>query len=308
GNLGSTYESLGYYGKAIEYGCAYQSLGDYQKAIEYGCVYQSLGDYQKAIKYHQEIGDRSGEGAGYGNLGRVYLSLSEYGQAIEYHEKFLKIAQEIGERNEEGIAYHNIGLVYFSLEQFQNAVDNFVSSIEAFNAVRSCLKSKDDWKIKFRDLCEKTYTCLWKSLLRIKKLDEALFAAERGRAQTLSDRLLIQYQLPAPLSAASMDPKETISRLSIEVSLPTLFLAIEGLTINIWFLSRGKKVIFREGRLEGDRRENDPVGALLQSCLEKIRKEVCEEVKKPFQSLDNHFKAFYDGIIGPSGPPWVFDV
>ncbi|KAK2560411.1 hypothetical protein P5673_016753 [Acropora cervicornis] len=89
---------------------------------------------------------------------------------------------------------------------------------EAFNAVRSCLKSKDDWKIKFRDLCEETYTCLWKSLLRIKKLDEALFAAERGRAQTLSDRLLIQYQLPAPLSAASMDPKETISRLSIEIS------------------------------------------------------------------------------------------
>ena len=28
-------------------------------------------------------------------------------------------------------------------------------------------------------------------------------------------------------------------------------------------------------------------------------REVCEEVKKPFQSLDNHFKAFYDGIIGP---------
>ena len=214
-------------------------------------------------------------------------------------EKRLKIAQELSERREEGIAYHNIGLVYFSLEQFQNAVDNFVSSIEAFNAVRSCLKSKDDWKIKFRDRYEKMYTCLWKSLLRIKKLDEALFAAERGRAQTLSDRLLIQYQLPAPLSAASMDPKETISRLSIEVSLPTLFLAIEGLTINIWFLSRGKKVIFREGRLEGDKRENDPVGALLQSCLEKIRKEVCEEVKKPFQSLDNHFKAFYDGIIGP---------
>ena len=314
GNLGSTYKSLGDYGKAIEYhekglkiaqeigdrsgegtaygnlGCAYQSLGDYQKAIEY---------HEKGLKIAQEIGDRSGEGAGYGNIGSAYLSLSEYGQAIEYHEKFLKIAQEIGERNEEGIAYHNIGLVYFSLQQFKNAVDNFVSSIEAFNAVRSCLKSEDDWKIKFRDTREETYTCLWKSLLRIKKLDEALFAAERGRAQTLSDRLVIQYQLPAPLSAALMDPKETISHLSIEVSLPTLFLAIEGFTINIWFLSRGKKVIFREGRLEGDRRENDPVGALLQSCLEKIRKEVCEEVEKPFQSLDNHFKPFYDGIIGP---------
>ena len=28
-----------------------------------------------------------------------------------------------------------------------------------------------------------------------------------------------------------------------------------------------------------------------------MREEACEEVIKPFQSLDNHFKAFYDGII-----------
>ena len=166
---------------------------------------------------------------------------------------------------EKEVAYRNIGMFYFSLEQFENAADNFGCSVEAFNAVRSCLKSKDDWKIKFRELYETTYSGLWKSLLRIQKLDEALLAAERGRAQTLSDNLLIQYKLPASLSAASIDPRETISRLSIEVSLPTLFLAIEGLTINIWFLSRGKKVIFRKGRLEGDRTENDPVRALLQS-------------------------------------------
>ena len=130
-------------------------------------------------------------------------------------------------------------------------------------------------------------------------MDEALLAAERGRAQTLSDNLLIEYKLPASLSAATIDPRETISHLLTEVSLPIIFLAIEGLTINIWFLSRGKKVIFRKGRLEGDRTKNDPVRALLQSCLKEVR----EEVKKPSQSLGNHFKAFYDGIIGP-----IFDL
>ena len=340
GNLGSAYHSLGDYQKAIEYykkglkiaeeigdrsregaaygnlGPTYHSLGDYQKAIEY---------LEKHLKIAQEIGDRSQEGAAYGNLGTTYLSLSDYRKAIEYLENSLKIAQEIGERDREAGAYHSIGMVYFSLEQFENAADNFGYSVEAFNDMRSCLKSKDDWKIKFRELHETAYSGLWKSLLRVQKLDEALLAAERGRGHTLSDNLLIQYKLPASLSAASIDPKETIARLSIEVSLPTLFLAIEGLTINIWFLSRGKKVMFRKGRLEGDRTENDPPRALLQSCLEKIRKEVsvrcedrtldeltrdctssrevCEEVKKPFQSLDNHFKAFYDGIIGP-----VFDL
>ena len=182
------------------------------------------------------------------------------------------------------------------------------------------MKSKDDWKTNFRELYEETYTGLWKSLLRIEKLDEALFAAERGRAQTLTDNLLIQYKLPASLLAATIGLKETVSLLFTELSSPTFFLAIEGLTVNIWLLSRGKKVIFRKGRLEGDRTENYPVRALLQSCIEKIRtevcvkcedrtvdglsrdcpssREVCEEVKKPFHSLDNHFKAFYDGIIG----------
>ena len=68
----------------------YQSLGDYQKAIEY---------HEKLLKIAQEIGDRYGEGAAYGNLGSTYESLGDYGKAIEYHEKLLKIAQEIGDRS-----------------------------------------------------------------------------------------------------------------------------------------------------------------------------------------------------------------
>ena len=158
-------------------------------------------------------------------------------------------------------------------------------------------------------------------MLRLEKLDEALFAAERGRAQTLTDNLLIQYKLPASKLAATIHLKEIVSRFFTELSSPTLFLAIEGLTINIWLLRRGKKVTFRKGKLEGDRTDKFPVRALLQSCLEKIgtdvrvrcedrsfdeltrdcsfSREVCEEVKKSFQSLDNPFKVFYDGIIGP---------
>ena len=333
-------------------GCAYDTLGDYQKAIEYfekrlkiakeigdrageggaygnlGCAYDSLGDYQKAIEYHEkylkiakEIGDRAGEGRAYGNLGNAYQSLGEYKKAIEYYEKHLKIAREIGDRAGEGNTFHNFGIGFFSLGLFENAADNFGCAVEAFNGVRSCLKSKDDWKISFRELYETTNTFLWKSLLRLEKLDEALFAAERGRAQTLTDNLLIQYKLPESLLAATVDFKEILPRLFTELSSPTLFLAIEGLEINIWLLRRGKKVTFRKGRLEGDRTDNYPARALLQSCLEKIgtdvrvrcedrtfdeltrdcsfSREVREEVNKPFQSLDNPFRPFYDAVIGP---------
>ena len=336
GNIGTAYQLLGDYKKAIEYhgkdlkiaeeignregeGAAYGNLGN---------AYQSLGDYQKAIEFHEkylkiakEIGDRAGEGVASGNLGNASQSLCDYQKAPEYHEKHLKIAREIGNRRDEGIAYHNIGRGFFSLQQFENAADNFDGAVEAFNGVRSCLKSRDDLKINFRELHEATYTYLWKSLLRTENLDEALFAAERGRAQTLTDNLLIQYKLPASFLAATIDLKEAVSDFLTELSSPTLFLAIEELTINIWLLCRGKKVIFRKGRLEVDRTEENSVRTLLQSCLQEIgthvtvrcedrtlhelsrdclsSRDVCKDAEKSCQSSNNPFKPFYDAIIGP---------
>ena len=338
GNLGATYNSLGDYRKGIKYledclkiaieigdrrgeGAAYGNLGT---------TYSLLGDYRKAIEYLEkhlkiaiEIGDRGGEGTTYRNLGTTYYSLGDYQNGIEYLEQCLKIAIEIGDQAGEGGAYQNIGSVYFSLEQFENAVDNFVYAVSIFNSLRSLLKSKDNWKIKFRELHETAYTALWMSLFRIGKVDEALSAAEQGRAQTLSDNLLIQYNLSASLSAATIKTKETIPRLFIEPTTPTIFLAIEGLTIYIWFLSRGNKVVFRKGRVEGDSREKDALHTLLQSTLKKVGvKDTvrCEDrtfdelanecpfsigmwgegVGKPqLPPLDNPFKPFYDAVIGP---------
>ena len=338
GNLGNAYRSLGDYRKPIEYhekllkiaieigdragegaaygnlGNAYQSLGDYGKAIEY---------LEKRLKIAMEIGDRAGEGAAYGNLGNVYGSLGDYRKAIEYHEKVLNIAIEIGDIAGEGTAHQNIGMDFISLEQMENAVDNFVSAVDAFNSLRSLLKSEDNWKINFREVHEVTYTALWMSLLRIEKIEEAFFAAELGRAQTLSDNLLIQYKLNASLSSATIDSKETIFRLFTKLSSPILFLEVESFTINIWFLRKGKKVEFRTGKMKGYRREKDPLCALLQSSLETIGArdtKRCEDRtfdelekecpfsievrgegagKPPLPSLDNPFKPFYDAVIDP---------
>ena len=338
GGLGATYKSLGNYRKAIEYFEKHLKIaieiGDGSgEGTAYGnlaTTYNSLGDYGKAIEYFEkhlkiaiEIGNRSGEGTAYGNLGATYNSLGDYRKAIEYLEKRLKIAVEIGDQAAEGITYQNIGSVYNSLEEVEKAVDNLVYAVNIFNSLRSLLKSKDNWKIRFRELHETAYTALWMSLLRIGKVDEALSAAEQGRAQTLSDNLLIQYNLSASLSAATMKTKETIPRSFIELITPTIFLAIEGLTIYIWFLSRGNKVVFRKVRLEGDRTEKDPLHTLLQSSLETvgIKDTVrcedrtfdeldnecpfsigmrCEGVAKPqLPPLDNPFKPFYDAVIGP---------
>jgi len=338
GNLGIAYHSIGAYQKAFEYFLKHLKIaieigdlaGEGGAYGNIGNAHESLGDSRKAIEYHEKhlkiaigIGDRFREGGAYGNIGAAYQSLGDSRKAIDYHEKRLKIATEIGDRAGEASGYHNIGNGYFCLEQYENAVDNFVSAVETFNTLRSCLKSKDEWKMNFRELYEEAYTALWLSLLRIGKVDEALFAAEQGRAQTLSDTLLIQYKISESLSATTIDIKETISRLFTELSTPIIFLATKGLTINIWFLRRGKKVALRKRTLEGDITDKDPIRPLLESSLEKLGADItvrcedrtfgeldnecpsCRDVrgekvgKPPLPSSDNPFKPFYDAVIGP---------
>ncbi|XP_067030794.1 tetratricopeptide repeat protein 28-like [Acropora muricata] len=336
GNLGNAYFSLGDFEKAIKYHEKYLKIaiqisdrdGEGRAYANLGNAYFSLGDFRKALKYNEkhlkisiEIGDRAGEGGAYGYLGNVYFSLGDPGKALEYHEKCLKIAIVIGDRAGEGSAYHNIGNAYSSLGQFDIAVGNFVSAVDVWNSLRSLLKSEGNLKMKFRDRYEMTYTSLWRSLLRIRKINEALLAADQGRAQTLYDDLLIQYGLASSLSFATFDSKETTIRLFTELSAQMIFLGLEGLRINIWFLSRGQKVAFRQGMLEADITEKDPIRALLQSALRKIgaevkvrcedrtldqldnecpsSREVCEEVEKSCQSPDNPFRPFYDAVIGP---------
>ena len=310
GNLGTAYQSLGDNLKAIEYHEKHLKIaieigdraGEGRGYGNLGIVYWSLGDYQKATEYHEmhlkiaiEVGDRAGEGTAYGNLGNAYQSLGDYQKAIEYHEKHLKIAIAIGDRAGEGRAYHNIGNAYFSIEQFEDAVNNFVSAVDVFNSLRSLLKSKDVWKINFRQQHEETYAALWKSLLMVGKIEEALFAAEQGLAQTLSDNLLIQYELaPRPSSAAKFDSKKTISPLT-EPSTPIIFLRIEGLTINIWFMRRGKKILFRQGRLAGDGTQKYPIRSLMETAFQQVY----ERREDGASRVDNSFKPFYDAIIEP---------
>ena len=336
GNLGIPYRSLGDFRKAIEYQEKHLKIaieiGDREgQGRAYGnlCIaYGSLGDFRKAIEYQEkhlktaiEIGDRAGEGVAYENLGNVYRLLGDFRKTIEYSEKHCKIAKDIGYSAGEATTYHNIGIGYCELGHFDIAVGNFASAVDVCNTFRSLLKSHDNWKMKFRDLHEMTYTSLWKSLLRSGKINEALFAADQGRAQTLYDNLLIQYGLDSPLSCATFDPKETTIHLFTELSSQIIFLGLQGLTINIWFLSRGQKVAFRQGILQADITDKDPIRALLQAALRKIKaevkvrcedrtfdqldnersssREVCEEVEKSCQSSDNPFRPFYDAVIDP---------
>ena len=173
--------------------------GERKAYTNLGAAYGCLGDYQKEIEFHQqslsiakEIGEKGSEGTAYTNLGVAYGCLGDYQKAIEFHHQSLNIAKEIGDKSTERKSYNNLGLGLQNLHDFPKAEECYESSIKVFEDMRFLLQEKDEWKISFRDQV-KTYSSLWISQLRQGKTKEALFTAERERAQALTDLMESQF-------------------------------------------------------------------------------------------------------------------
>ena len=334
-NLGNAYRSLRKFQKAIEYHNQHLSIakevgdraGEGAAYCNLGIAYDSLGKFHKAIEYHnqnlsiaKEVGDRAGEGAAYCNLGIAYDSLGKFHKAIEYHNQNLSIAKEVGDRAGEGAAYCNLGTAFTSLRKFEEAKEFYQSSVEIYNIIRASLKSEDGWKISFRDCYRVAYDSLWRTLLKLNLPDEALCAAERGRAQALVDVLKIQYGLTA-LPSASLEPKETISYISNKVSAQTVFLGLQHNIITFWIISKENKVELRQRKIDGRSAGKDSITVLLESTLKKIGVGVgvrCENrsLDEPTNDLSSDrgdgeesaqtsrctmdsLQALHDAIIGP---------
>ena len=298
GELSNAYQSLGNLEKAIKYlekslkiakevgdrfaegnnycnlGIAQKRLGNFQKAIEYN---------EKHLKIAEEVGDRYGQGGAYGNLGSTYLYLGNVRKAIDYYEKSLKLAKEVGNRTGEGSVYLDLGRSYKTLEKFQEACECYQASVNILEIVRASITREDALKISFRDLYRSAYSNLWKSLLKMGSIDEALCAAETGRAQALVDILKTQYGFTESPSE-SLEPKETISYISNKLSTKTVFLGHGRNKIIFWVISKGSKVEFREKELEQERVDEDAVTVLLNTTLKEIGVRV--RVKCENRSLD----------------------
>ena len=326
-NLGNVYQSLGNFEQAIEYhnqhltidkevgdrageGGAYGNLGN---------AYQILGNFKQAIQYHnqhltiaKEVGDRAGEGRACANLGVAYRNLGNFKQAIEYHNQDLTIAKEVGDRAGEGRAYYSLGHAFESLDSICEALDCYRSSVKLFEQTRALLQPEDAWKIGFRDLYQVVYTALWRTLLKNGETDEALIAAEQGRAQALMDILKKQYGIVVQPSTL-IEPKETISYMLKDSSINTVFIALDKDTINLWLLSKGKKIHFKRklgnatllveavlkdiGAGVGVRCEDRSLVELREEPS-RNREAVEEDVQSP-PHLVNSLRPLYDVIIGP---------
>ncbi|XP_066023579.1 tetratricopeptide repeat protein 28-like [Pocillopora verrucosa] len=283
GNLSNAYSSLGDLKNAIEYhnldlkiakevgdkhgeGRAYGNLGH---------VYSSLGDLKNAIEYHnlhlkiaKEVGDKHGEGRAYGNLGNAYLgnvysSLGDLKKAIEYHNLNLKIAKEVGDKSLEAMAYCSLGCVSELQGGLPKAVEHYQASISLFNSLRVLLKSKDEWKVNFRNQHQMAYTGLWRVLVEQGKVYEALFVAEKGRAQALTDLMESRF------CGGSRHHKGEDEDCAVLKNVPsnTVFQAVDKANVELWVVSEGKQVQLRQSKLKGFVSENSGSSQSFESFM-----------------------------------------
>ena len=293
-NLGNAYQSLGDTTKAINFYERHleivKELGDRQgEGSAYGnlgIAHLSLGNIKTAIDYHKrhlkivkEMGDRSGEASACCSLGNAYQSLGDFKTAIDYHKRTLEISRELGEVLQEGITFSNLGSNFACLGQVPVAIEYYELGISLLNSIRDRPQLHDEWKISLRDQYQRLYTALWWLILKEGKVTEALFSAEKGRAQGLKDLMALNYTSEEN-DAEFIQENRTFQELCRGLPPNTIFMAIVEKELILWVCQPEKGVELRRKQVSCEYEIN----TFFQSLLEKTGAR--EDVQCEDRSLD----------------------
>ena len=253
----------------------------------------------------KEVGDRAGEGIACCNVASSYLHLPNFRKATEHCMKCLDIAKLGGIKGLQASAYSVLGDIRLLLGDLKGGVEHclqslsiadeignkigveraccrldcFRSSVKVYNNVRG-LQVEDNFKLSFRDIHQDAYTALCITLVSLSKIDEALCAAEHGRAQALLDLMKLRFGLQSPPSEIP-DAREVISGVVSFLSSKVVFVSLDHNMINVWTLSKGNNVHFRQTIVQ-NKNAVDFVERLMNDCLKEnhIRDRCLNELRE----------------------------
>ena len=258
----------------------------------------------------KELGDRAGEGRAYGNLGNTYYNVGELGKALLFNRKQLSISKETGNPIGQAAACYQLGCVHEISDSLSKALNYYRQSVNLYDETRRLLQSADAWKISFRETKRFAYDALWTALLKNGEVDEALYAAEQGRAQALADILIMQYRIDEKSSLAGM--------MNVMKDLPsqTVFTALDGNMISFWLLREGSEINFRQKQIENgsadslrettwkqisagtvERCENRSLDR--QHCNFSFSRETSEKTVQSLGFSVNSLQPLYDVLVSP---------
>ena len=286
---------------------------DFNEATEY---------LEKALSIAKELRDQGIEAMVHAGFVQIFVKQGDFERAIEYNKKCLTMVQPSGQKLIEGIYLANLGHTYESSGDLHQAVDYYQRSTKLFNELR-VLQVDDALKVIFRNARQDIYQSLCRTLLKLSKFDEALCAADQGRAEALLDLIKLRYGSQLAVSG-SVQAKPGISEMVTNISGPTLFVALQGNAVNLWVIGKDGNVQFTKKEVKyllGD--ATDYLNCLRKKAYKEIRgrfRVICEnrtldgssteqelppaeergeETGNPLQSDENPLRLFHECIISP---------
>ena len=245
----------------------FQSVGQYTKAEEY---------YQKALTMTKEIGDKSGVGASYLNLGKLCRVFQHYARSQQFAEKALEVSYEIGDIELQFSSHLGIALNTLSAGEDITVVKrNLYERIKKCEDNHGFLRGKEQFKISFFDAHASPYHLLCWLFIMERSYYEALNIAELGRSRELADILSDKYSVKKEISV------NTQSWIGIENIMDTnafsscLYVSCFADHMCFWILKPNKTVVSRRTRLKGS--AHKVFGNKKSGGSRDLRQEQCED-------------------------------
>ena len=285
GNLGNAYHGLGDFKKAIKYHKRHLKIAKEVKDKRakggtfgnLGNAYHDLGDFKKAVKYHRrdlkiekKIRDKQGKAVAYYNLGNAHRCLGDLTNAYKFCSLSLTIANEVEDRSLEALAYHSLGVVFESQGELPKAVTHYQYSVSLYNSLRVLLKSNDKWKVDFRNKNKNAYSGLFRVLVKQGNIDQALFAAEKGRAQALTD--LMDFSFCGGTSQHKTGDEDLADLKNVPSN--TVFQVVDEADVSLLVVSKGKQVQLRQSKLTDSVSEKSEARQSFQSFIVGVYKQL----------------------------------
>ena len=295
-------------------GLVYVKWADFKLAKEY---------LEKALTIAKKLRNRSVESCVFKAFSFFHFKQGDFGRAKEYHKKFRNAREKTMVEMEKAISFQNMGIILESSGDLNEAVDYYQRSIKLLNKLR-VLQAKDELKVTFHNAYHGCYNNLWGTLLKLSKIEEALCAADQGRAQAMLDLIKLRYGSQLAVSGSAEAAKSGIPELVTDISGPTLFVALHGNSVNLWVIGKDRNVQFTRKEVKylfGD--ATDYLKSLRKKAYEEVRgrfQVICEnrtldetsteqelptaeergeETGNPSQSDENPLRLFYECIISP---------
>ena len=176
----------------VQLGKLFQFLHEYSKAQE---------NFEKALTMSKQMGMRIVEASSYGNLGTVFLSIGENAKAKQYYEKALSMSKETEWIENEMRMLGSLAMIKLLEGNIDEAKSSILVSIHKFEKILGLMTdTADHLKISLFDEHFRFYQFLSLLFCRTQNPDQALYAAELGRARALADLMSVQYSVQKQIS------------------------------------------------------------------------------------------------------------